>query len=147
MDPSPGTERLDRRKRGPVKPRDTAIPSTGAATSGTTSRRIPHPVGLNTWESADGPPSPGTTGLHHVAFRYASGQEPGGPLRRLRRHGIPLEGAADHGVSEALCLRDPDGNGLELYRDRPRAVWPTTDAHGRSAMYTGPSIREELSRA
>lgn len=84
-----------------------------------------HHIGLNTWESLGGsPPAPGTTGLYHVAIRYPDRATLGDALRRLREAAIPLEGAADHGVSEALYLRDPDGNGVELYRDRPKEEWP-----------------------
>lgn len=97
-----------------------------------------HHVGLNTWESAGGPPpAPGTTGLYHVAFLYPDRPSLGRALLRLHRHGVRLEGAADHGVSEALYLRDPDGNGIELYRDRPRSEWPVDD-EGRLAMFTRP---------
>ena len=84
-----------------------------------------HHVGLNTWESRGGaPPAPGSTGLYHVAFRYPDRAALARAYRRLLEHSIPLEGAADHGVSEALYLRDPDGNGIELYRDRPEPEWP-----------------------
>jgi catechol 2,3-dioxygenase len=84
-----------------------------------------HHIALNTWESQDGgSPAPGTTGLYHFAIRYAERAPLADALRRLRAAGISLEGASDHGVSEALYLRDPDGNGLELYWDRPRAEWP-----------------------
>lgn len=84
-----------------------------------------HHIGLNTWESQGGaPPAPGTTGLYHVAIRYPDRPALGNALRRLRDAAVPLDGASDHGVSEALYLRDPDGNGLELYWDRPRAEWP-----------------------
>jgi len=97
-----------------------------------------HHIGLNTWESKDGPPPPpGCTGLFHVAFRYPDRSALAEALRRLQRHGIPLEGAADHGVSEALYLRDQDGNGIELYYDRPREEWPT-DPDGSLAMFTRP---------
>jgi catechol 2,3-dioxygenase len=97
-----------------------------------------HHIGLNTWESRGGaPPPPGTTGLYHVAFRYPDRASLGDALRRLREHGVPLEGAADHGVSEALYLRDPDGNGVELYWDRPQEEWPR-DPDGKLAMYTRP---------
>jgi len=97
-----------------------------------------HHVGLNTWESAGGPPpAPGTTGLYHVAFRYPDRAALAEALRRLLAFGVTLEGAADHGVSEALYLRDPDGNGVELYWDRPRDVWPR-DSEGALAMYTRP---------
>jgi catechol 2,3-dioxygenase len=88
-----------------------------------------HHIGLNTWESAGGsPPAPGTTGLYHTAIRYPDRATLADALRRLQRAGIELDGAADHGVSEALYLRDPDQNGVELYRDRPRAEWPRTPA-------------------
>jgi catechol 2,3-dioxygenase len=84
-----------------------------------------HHIGLNTWESRNGqPPAPGTTGLYHVAIRYPDRATLGEALRRLVDARVPLEGASDHGVSEALYLRDPDGNGIELYRDRPREEWP-----------------------
>lgn len=97
-----------------------------------------HHVGLNTWESAGGsPPPPGTTGLYHVAFLYPDRASLADALRRLVEAGIPLDGAADHGVSEALYLRDPDGNGVELYRDRPEAEWPRTP-DGTLAMTTAP---------
>src|ERR1700744_3957571 len=86
-----------------------------------------HHIGLNTWESAGGsPPPPGATGLYHLAILYPSRADLADALRRLQRAGIPLDGAADHGVSEALYLRDPDENGVELYWDRPQAVWPRT---------------------
>jgi len=95
-----------------------------------------HHVGLNTWESAGGPPSPrGAAGLYHVAFRYPDRAALGKALRRLIEHSVPLDGASDHGVSEALYLRDPDGNGIELYWDRPREDWPR-DAAGGLAMVT-----------
>lgn len=97
-----------------------------------------HHVGLNTWESAGGPPpAPGTTGLYHVAFLYPDRTSLGQALRRLVAAGWPLDGASDHGVSEALYLRDPDGNGIELYRDRPESEWPRTP-DGRLAMVTRP---------
>jgi catechol 2,3-dioxygenase len=96
-----------------------------------------HHIGLNTWESAAGsPPPPGTTGLYHVAIRYPDRRTLGDALRRLVAAGIPVEGASDHGVSEAIYLRDPDGNGVELYRDRPEADWPRTPT-GELAMVTG----------
>ena len=95
-----------------------------------------HHVGLNTWESAGGPPPPrGTTGLYHVAFRYPDRASLARAYRRLVEHSVPLEGASDHGVSEALYLRDPDGNGIELYWDRPSEEWPR-DARGGLAMVT-----------
>jgi catechol 2,3-dioxygenase len=84
-----------------------------------------HHIGLNTWESRNGsPPPPGSTGLYHVAIRYPDRAALGDALRRLTDARVPLDGASDHGVSEALYLHDPDGNGLELYRDRPREEWP-----------------------
>lgn len=97
-----------------------------------------HHIGLNTWESAGGsPPPPGTTGLYHLAIRYPSRASLADALERLRVAGIPLEGASDHGVSEALYLRDPDDNGVELYWDRPRDQWPRT-ADGAIHMFTHP---------
>jgi len=97
-----------------------------------------HHLGLNTWESAGGgPPAPGTTGLYHVAFLYPTRAELADAIRRLVEAGIPIEGGADHGVSEAVYLRDPDGNGVELYRDRPADEWPR-DAAGSLAMVTAP---------
>jgi len=84
-----------------------------------------HHIGLNTWESQGGsPPAPGTTGLYHLAILYPTRAELADALRRLMEAGIPLQGASDHGVSEALYLSDPDGNGVELYWDRPEAEWP-----------------------
>ena len=95
-----------------------------------------HHIGLNTWESAGGsPPPPGSTGLYHLAILYPTRADLGDALRRVIQAGIPLDGAADHGVSEALYLRDPDDNGVELYRDRPKAEWPR-DRAGNLAMYT-----------
>lgn len=95
-----------------------------------------HHIGLNTWESLGGhPPGPGTTGLYHLAILYPNRRALADALRRLVKADIPLEGASDHGVSEALYLRDPDGNGVELYRDRPTSEWPR-GADGRLAMFT-----------
>jgi len=95
-----------------------------------------HHIGLNTWESTGGkPPPPGTTGLYHVAIVYPTRALLADALRRLLAAGIELEGASDHGVSEALYLRDPDGNGVELYWDRPKAQWPRTPTGGL-AMFT-----------
>ena len=95
-----------------------------------------HHIGLNTWESAGGAaPAAGTTGLYHLAIVYPTRTELGDALRRLVEAGVTLDGAADHGVSEALYLRDPDGNGVELYWDRPQEDWPR-DAEGGLAMYT-----------
>ncbi|HEX2224622.1 MAG TPA: VOC family protein [Thermoanaerobaculia bacterium] len=97
-----------------------------------------HHIGLNTWESRGGtPPPPGTTGLYHLAILYPERRLLADALRRLAAAGIPLDGAADHGVSEALYLRDPDDNGVELYWDRPREQWPYT-ASGDLAMVTEP---------
>ena len=105
-----------------------------------------HHIGLNTWESAGGPPPPaGTTGLYHVAVVYPTRAALADALRRLLAAGHPLEGASDHGVSEALYLRDPDGNGLELYWDRPCERWPL--AHdGTLAMDTRPLDLDDLLR-
>lgn len=95
-----------------------------------------HHIGLNTWESEDGAwPPAGTTGLYHVAILFPDRRALAQALARVLAAGIPLEGASDHGVSEAIYLRDPDGNGVELYRDRPEAEWPR-DAHGNLAMVT-----------
>jgi len=95
-----------------------------------------HHIGLNTWESRGGkPPGPGTTGLYHVAILYPTRATLADALRRVLAAGVEIDGAADHGVSEAIYLRDPDGNGLELYRDRPREQWPHT-ADGELAMFT-----------
>ncbi|MDB5330785.1 MAG: glyoxalase [Phycisphaerales bacterium] len=95
-----------------------------------------HHIGLNTWQSlGGGPPAPGTTGLFHVAILYPTRAALADALRRLLAANIPLDGAADHGVSEALYLQDPDGNGVELYWDRPQDQWPRT-ADGGLAMYT-----------
>jgi catechol 2,3-dioxygenase len=97
-----------------------------------------HHLGLNTWESREGRrPLPGTTGLYHVAIRYPDRASLADALARLVAAGIRLSGAADHGVSEALYLDDPDGNGLELYHDRPREEWPR-NAAGGLAMVTRP---------
>lgn len=103
-----------------------------------------HHIGLNTWESAGGPPPPrGSTGLYHVAIRYPDRKALASALRRLVDAGIRLDGAADHGVSEALYLRDTDGNGIELYWDRPREEWPR-DVRGTLAMVTDPLDVESL---
>lgn len=103
-----------------------------------------HHLGLNTWESRGGsPPAPGTTGLYHVALLYPTRAALADALRRLVAAGWPLDGASAHGVSEALYLRDPDGNGLELYCDRPEAEWPRTAA-GQLAMVTRPLDLEAL---
>lgn len=95
-----------------------------------------HHIGLNTWESRGGSPPPdGTTGLYHLAILYPTRAALAAALRRLIEANIPLEGAADHGVSEALYLRDPDANGVELYWDRPKEEWPRT-VDGKLAMVT-----------
>ena len=106
-----------------------------------------HHIGLNTWESLGGPPpAPGTTGLYHVAFLYPSRAALGEAYRRLLEHDVPLDGGADHGVSEALYLRDPDGNGIELYRDRPMEEWPK-DASGNLQMTSARLDLDTLRRA
>ncbi len=95
-----------------------------------------HHIGLNTWESAGGkPPAQGTTGLFHLAILYPTRAKLADALRRLIAAGIPLDGASDHGVSEALYLRDPDENGVELYWDRPKEDWPRAQ-DGGVQMYT-----------
>ena len=107
-----------------------------------------HHIGLNTWESLGGsPPPPGTTGLYHVAVRFPDRKALAEAVNRLREAGIPLEGASDHGVSEAIYLRDPDGNGVELYRDRPREEWPR-NPDGTIGMFTRPlDLRSLLAEA
>lgn len=93
-----------------------------------------HHIGLNTWESAGAPPAPaGHPGLYHLAILYPDRQSLGQALARVIAAGVPLQGAADHGVSEAVYFADPDGNGIEIYRDRPEAEWPR-DASGTLAM-------------
>ena len=105
-----------------------------------------HHLGLNPWESKGGPPPPrGTTGLFHHAILYPSRAALAVALRRLQAARIPLDGAADHGVSEALYLHDPDGNGVELYWDRPQSQWPRTP-DGGLAMYSHPLDLEALLR-
>lgn len=95
-----------------------------------------HHIGLNTWQSKGGSaPSPGSTGLFHVAFLYPSRLDLAKAVRRVMESGVQLDGAADHGVSEAIYLRDPDQNGVELYYDRPKPEWPT-NANGELVMYT-----------
>ena len=104
-----------------------------------------HHIGLNTWEShGASPPPPATTGLYHVAIRYPDRRELAGVLRSVLAAGIPLEGATDHGVSEAIYLRDPDGNGVELYRDRPRDEWPRGPGGEGVAMHNAPFDLEAL---
>jgi catechol 2,3-dioxygenase len=107
-----------------------------------------HHIALNTWESQGAnPPPPHTTGLYHLAILYPNRAELADALKRLVAAGIPLEGASDHGVSEALYLSDPDGNGIELSCDRPRDQWPR-DAHGQLQMQTRPlSLKSLLSAA
>lgn len=103
-----------------------------------------HHIGLNTWESRGGrPPQRGSTGLYHVALLYPDRRSLADALRRLIGHQIPLDGAADHGVSEAIYLKDPDGNGLELYIDRDPTQWPR-DRAGQLTMTTEPLDLEEL---
>ena len=105
-----------------------------------------HHIGLNTWESLGGTAAPpGSTGLYHLAIAYPTRTELADALRRLLRAGIPLEGASDHGVSEALYLRDPDGNGVELCWDRPREEWPRASS-GELAMVTEPLDLDGLLR-
>jgi len=106
-----------------------------------------HHIGLNTWESAGGSaPPPRATGLYHLAIVYPTRGELADALRRVRAAGLELDGAADHGVSQALYLRDPDGNGVELYWDRPQDQWPRS-ADGGIAMYSHPLDLEALLRA
>ena len=103
-----------------------------------------HHIGLNTWESRGGtPPPPGSTGLYHLAILYPTRADLGDALRRVEAAGVPLDGASDHGVSQALYLRDPDGNGVELYWDRPEAEWPRSPS-GEIAMYTAPLSLQAL---
>jgi catechol 2,3-dioxygenase len=105
-----------------------------------------HHIGLNTWESRGGSPPPlGTTGLYHLAILYPTRAALADALRRLIEANVPLEGASDHGVSEALYLRDPDDNGVELYWDRPKEKWPRT-AEGELAMVTEPLDLRDLLR-
>jgi catechol 2,3-dioxygenase len=104
-----------------------------------------HHIGLNTWTSAGGkPPPPGTTGLFHLAIRYPTRASLADALRRLTEAGIPLSGASDHGVSEALYLDDPDGNGVELYWDRPRDRWPRPSDGEGVVMFTRPLDLRDL---
>ena len=108
-----------------------------------------HHIGLNTWESQGGsPPPPGTTGLYHVAIRFPDRKALAEAVNRVLEAGVPLEGASDHGVSEAIYLRDPDGNGVELYRDRPRDEWPRESDGESLAMFTRPlDLRALLAEA
>lgn len=106
-----------------------------------------HHIGLNTWESAGGTPPPaGSTGLYHLAILYPTRSALADALERLRHAGLSLDGASDHGVSEALYLHDPDGNGVELYWDRPEGEWPR-DSDGSLVMYTRPLDLESLAAA
>lgn len=105
-----------------------------------------HHIGLNTWESRGGSPPPrGTTGLFHTAILYPTRTELADALRRVLAAGIPIDGASDHGVSEALYLRDPDENGVELYWDRPRERWPVSD-QGELKMFTRKLDLDDLLR-
>ena len=98
-----------------------------------------HHIALNTWESKGGsPPPPGATGLYHVAIRYPDRRTLGDALRRLVDAKWPIDGATDHGVSEAVYLRDPDGNGIELYRDKPEEEWPRPENGEGVAMHNAP---------
>jgi catechol 2,3-dioxygenase len=104
-----------------------------------------HHIGLNTWHSRGGsPPPPGSTGLFHAAIRYPTRRALAVALQRLVDHGVGLSGASDHGVSEALYLSDPDGNGIELYWDRPREEWPRSAPGEPLEMYTRPLDLEDL---
>lgn len=104
-----------------------------------------HHIGLNTWQSRGGsPPPPGSTGLFHTAIRYPTRSTLADALARVRDAGIPLDGASDHGVSEAIYLNDPDGNGIELYRDRPREEWPMAPDGKGVAMVSRPLDLEGL---
>jgi catechol 2,3-dioxygenase len=106
-----------------------------------------HHIGLNAWDSKGGrPPARGTTGLFHLAILYPTRATLADALRRIIKAGISLDGASDHGVSEALYLRDPDGNGVELYWDRPKDEWPRAK-DGSLAMFTRPLDLEALSAA
>jgi catechol 2,3-dioxygenase len=106
-----------------------------------------HHIGLNTWESRGGSPPPaGSTGLYHLAILYPTRAALADALRRLVKAGIPLDGASDHGVSQALYLRDPDDNGVELYWDRPEAEWPR-NPDGSLAMVTKRLDLDDLLRA
>jgi catechol 2,3-dioxygenase len=105
-----------------------------------------HHIGLNTWQSKGGsPPPPGSTGLFHTAIRYPTRRALADAVKRVLDSGIPLDGASDHGVSEAIYLRDPDQNGIELYWDRPREQWPPpADASSKVGMYTAPLDLDDL---
>ena len=106
-----------------------------------------HHIALNTWQSRGGPPPrPGSTGLYHVAIVYPTRHDLAVAVRRVIEAGIPLQGASDHGVSQAVYLADPDQNGIELYWDRPKAEWPVAP-DGSLAMGTDPLDMEDLLRA
>ena len=103
-----------------------------------------HHIGLNTWQSRGGsPPPPGTTGLFHVAFLYPTRESLANAVQAVIDAGVELTGASDHGVSEAIYLNDPDGNGIELYWDRPKEEWPR-GAGGELEMFTAPLDLQEL---
>jgi catechol 2,3-dioxygenase len=103
-----------------------------------------HHIGLNTWHSRGGSPPPAnTTGLYHFAILYRTRRALATALKRVIESGWPVDGASDHGVSEAIYLRDPDGNGIELYRDRPKEEWPR-DPDGSLGMTTNPLDVEGL---
>ncbi len=121
----------------------------GAAASFVSAGGYHHHIGLNTWESRSGaPPPPGTTGLYHFAIRYPDRKALATALRRVVEADVPLEGASDHGVSEAIYLRDPDGNGVELYYDRPREEWPRSPDGSGVAMGSLPiDLRALLAEA
>ncbi len=103
-----------------------------------------HHIGLNTWAGRGAPrPAEGTTGLYHFAILYPDRRALATAVRGVLEHGIPLDGASDHGVSEAVYLRDPDGNGIELYRDRPETEWPRAP-DGSLVMYTRPLDLQDL---
>ena len=108
-----------------------------------------HHIGLNTWESYGGtPPPPGHTGLYHVAVRFPDRRTLAEAVKRVLEAGVRLDGASDHGVSEAIYLSDPDGNGVELYRDRPREEWPRPPDGDGVDMYTRPlDLRSLLAEA
>ena len=104
-----------------------------------------HHIGLNTWESKGAPPPPRySTGLFHTAIRYPDRKTLADAVQRVLDAGVPLSGASDHGVSEAIYLHDPDGNGIELYRDRPRAEWPLAPDGKGVAMVSAPLDLEAL---
>jgi catechol 2,3-dioxygenase len=104
-----------------------------------------HHIGLNSWQSKGGtPPPPGSTGLYHFAIRYPTRRALADALRRLGEADVPLGGASDHGVSEALYLSDPDGNGIELYWDRNREDWPEPEPGQRVQMYVRPLDLNDL---